>query len=237
MNTNSTYLPEDVNEVVPGSPGGPVEAVKRGVVQAFRTTLNGSSFGSAAEGEIHVEMEYPLEKTHYPSLWVQFSLSDLAPGGMGMGQRETATGNLMQTMIYRGRVTLTLLALSSRERDRMADLIINALSFSRISNPNIITENGYEETFSPLYQEFDKNPYVSITINSDKPNPMGQSISVGTPWAPDTLVYEDAYSFEVIGQFMLITENDGLYRLRRIDIDYEVAPAGTRGDDGEGTWV
>ena len=66
---------------------------------------------------------------------------------------------------------------------------------------------------------------------------MGQSVSVGTPWHADTMVYEDAYSFDVIGQFMLVTENEGLYRLRRIDVDKQIAPRPPEGDDGKGMWL
>lgn len=230
------YAPEDVNREIPGSPGGPIEAVKRGVVQAFRAALTGTTF-TDDNSPVYIEMEYPLEKVHYPGVWVQFSLGDLTPAGHGHQQREPETGNLMQTMMYEGKVTLTLVALSSKERDRLADQIINVLSFSRIASTNVVTENGFIESFSTLYDEFNKNPHVSITINSDKPRPMGQSVSVGTPWHQDTLVYEDAYSFDVIGQFMLVTENEGLYRLRRVDYDYEVAPRPPEGDDGNGKWV
>lgn len=231
------YDPEvDLNKEIPGSPGGPIEAVKRGMVQAFRAALTGASF-TTANSQVHVDMEYPLEKVHYPGVWVQFSLSELAPAGHGHQQRDLETGNLMQTMTYSGRVTLTLVALSSKERDRLSDQIINILSFSRVASPNVLTENGFAESYSTLYEEFDKNPYISITINSDKPRPMGQSVSVGTPWHSDTLVYEDAYAFDVIGQFMLVTENEGLYRLRRIDIDKKIAPREPEGDDGKGQWL
>jgi hypothetical protein len=234
----ASFDPEtDVNAEIPGSPGGPMEAVKRGVVQAFRTVLNGKSFSDPDTDVVHVEMEYPMEKVHYPGLWVQFSLSSVSPAGHGHMLRDQETGDLLQEMMYQGRVTLTLLALSSKERDRLADQIINTLAFSRVSSPNVLTEHGFEESFSPLYDEFNKNPHVSITINSDRPTPMGQSVNVGTPWNPDELVYEDAYAFEVIGQFMLVTTNEGLYRLRRIDINYDYAPLADTGDDGEGRWI
>ncbi|QGJ94897.1 hypothetical protein SEA_REDWATTLEHOG_37 [Gordonia phage RedWattleHog] len=233
----ASFDPEkDVNKPIEGSPGGPVEAVKRGVIQAFRVALNGSTFNDDSS-PVYVEMEYPLEKVHYPGVWVQFSLTSLSPAGHGHLFRDPDSGDLLQEMVYQGRVTLTLVALSSRERDRLADLIINTLSFSRVSSPNVITENGYQETFSPLYDEFNKNPHVSISINSDRPNPMGQAVNVGTPWDPDTLVYEDAYSFEVLGQFMLVTSNEGLYRLKRVDINYDFAPRPPAGDDGEGAWI
>lgn len=236
--SSSTFDPEtDPNMVVPGSPGGVIEAVKRGVITAFRSALTDTSISNESD-QIHVDLEYPLEEASYPGIWVQFSLSDLTTSGMGMLQRDPESGALMQQFRYEGRVTLTLVALTSIERDRLADRVISMLAFSRVPSPNLFTENGFQESYSSLYAEFDANPYLSITINSDKPRPGGQSVTVGVPWDQGQLAYEDAYSFEVVGEFMLVTENDGLYRLSRVEINKEIAPRPPADDDdGKGKWI
>lgn len=233
----ASFEQDPPNEVHPGSPGGPIEAVKRGVITAFRSAINKSSIVSESD-RVHVDMEYPNDKANYPAIWVQFSLSKLVTSGIGMLQRDPESGDLMQQMRYEGRVTLTLVALTSLERDRLADEMVSILSFSRIPSTNLFTENGFVESYSTLYEEFDRNPFLSMSINSDMPRPGGQSVTVGTPWDPDQLAYEDSYSFEVVGEFMLVTANEGLYRLKRVDYDAQIAPRQPDlGEDGNGPWI
>jgi hypothetical protein len=39
-----------------------------------------------------------------------------------------------------------------------------------------------------------------MTFDRDTLQPQGQSVNVGTPWGSDELVYDDGYSFQVVGQ-------------------------------------
>lgn len=208
------------NDVLPGSSGGVIEAVKRGVVTAFRSALTGTSL-SQTKRDIHVDMEYPVEQTNYPGIWVQFSLSELQPSGIGHAMKDTETGGTVQQWSYKGRVSLTLLAMSSIERDRIADHIITTFAFSRVSG---VDDTGlYSESYSDLFQAFNDNPYLSMTINADSLKPGGQSITVGTPWDESQLVYEDNYAFELQGEFQMVSVPDGGIILRRVDIYPEIA--------------
>lgn len=218
-----TFTEERVNEPLPGAPTGVIEAVKRGVVVATRRALNDTSLSQdPAVGDINVDMEYPAEKTQYPSVWVQFSLSSLKPSGMGMMVTDRTSGDTMQQYQYQGRVSMTLLALTSLERDRIADVLISTLAFSQKVDANtVITKGTPREGFSSFYDELADNPHLSITVNSDDLNPGGQSVTVGTPWDPDQIVYEDAYSFNVLGEFQLVTTNGGLYRITKVLIEPE----------------
>ena len=75
-------LVESVNQVLPKSEGGLIEAVKRAVIGALRETLVGSSL--RYEGRpVYVDLEYPLEPTQYPGIWVQFSPTKLQRAGIG----------------------------------------------------------------------------------------------------------------------------------------------------------
>lgn len=219
------FAEDRVNDVFPGNGNGLIEAVKTGVIVALRTALTGTSLTSSSNS-IHVDMEYPKELVNYPGIWVQFSLNTLRPSGIGMMVEDRESGDTLQQFTYTGRVSLTLVALTSLERDRLADHIISMLAFSRVPNPRLLTENGKGESFSSLYEEFDRNPYVSMTVNSDEPKPGGQSVTVGVPWDETQLAYEDQYSFDVLGEFMLVTTNEGFYRLSRIDIYHEAMLGG-----------
>ena len=96
--------------------------------------------------------------------------------------------------MYEGRVTLLVVALSSIRRDRISDKLITTLAFAA-REENI---RGVPQANSFL-DSLESYPYVSIAVNTDVIVPGGQSITVGTPWDPDTLVYEDSYSFNIIG--------------------------------------
>lgn len=227
------FREEQIVDPQPGSTGGLIEAVKTGVIVALRKTLTGTSMSNSSN-RIHVEMDYPMVKEKYPGIWVQFSLASLQPSGMGMVLRDPESGDRLQQFMYRGRVTIVVVALSSIERDRISDFLISMLSFSRIPDPRLFTENGVQENFSDLYAELDANPHLSMTVNSDQPTPGGQSVTVGVPWNPNELAYEDAYSFEVVGEFQLLTSNEGLHRLRRVDVLPEI---GMHGTYRPGDWV
>lgn len=197
---------------LPRSAGGFVEAVKRGVITALRTTLTGASFGEDSESEVYVDMEYPAKVENYPGIFVQFSTSVLQPSGMA---HETITedGKHIKQWYYEGRVSLLVLALSSLERDRIADVIISEFAFQDTDrNP----ETG--ESKSSLFSTLEASPYVTIGINSDALRPSGQSITVGTPWNPEQLVYEDNYGFDIIGEFQQTRDSTGLVTLGRIDV-------------------
>lgn len=216
------FRDDQLIEPFSGSTGGLIEVFKRGVITALRTAITGTSLSSTVGSEIHVDMEYPMEKEKYPGIWVQFSLSDLQPSGIGMVLTDRDSGDRIQQFMYQGRVTLVVVALSSLERDRISDFLISMLAFSRIPNPRLYTENGVQESFTDLYSALDANPHLSVTVNSDRPRPGGQTTTVGVPWSPNLLAYEDAHSFEVLGEFQLVTTSDGLYRLERIDIEPEI---------------
>lgn len=211
----SDFVP---NQTFPGNQGGPIEAAKRGVVMALRQTVNGTTLSD--EGNIRVDMEYPSREESYPSIWVQFSLTRLK--NAGMGHEHYTDEGLVREWMYEGKVNLTLLFLSSKERDQMSDALITIFAFSRpastLSTHNVIVEREGGSEYSSFFSSLDDNQYLSMTLNSDEIRPGGQSINVGTPWDPDTLVYEDNYSFDVMGQFETVIDDTGLYRVRRVDL-------------------
>lgn len=207
-----------LNQVFPGNQGGPIEAAKRGVIMALRQTINGSTLSD--QGTVRIDMEYPSREESYPSIWVQFSLTKLV--NAGMGHEQWTDEGLVREWMYDGRVNLSLLFLSSKERDQMSDALITIFAFSRSASAlptqgvTVQREGGFE--YSNFFSSLDENPYLSMTLNSDELRPGGQSVNVGTPWDPDTLVYEDSYSFEVMGQFETVIDDTGLYRIRRVQL-------------------
>lgn len=217
---------ERYNSTLPFSAGGVIEAVKRGIMVALRQAFEHTSLETPGQGPISIDFEYPLTQQDYPGIWVQFSLTDLRRVGIAHEVliQEGGVWCPVQEWSFSGRVTLTIVALTSLQRDQLADALITVLAFSRPAqlpapaDGGIITKTG-EDTrqFRQLMQSIADNPYVSMTINSDTILPGGQGVSQGTPWAQEVLAYEDNYSFDLIGQFNIVFRNDGTYELQRVE--------------------
>lgn len=197
--TEPTYAPPEMpplNEQLPRSPGGIVETIKRAVVTAMRTAVTGTSLSLDNGRQVHVDLEYPEKETSYPAIWVQLSMRELKNSGIAH-QWTDAEGQVVQQWSFDAEVTLSVIALRSVERDRMSDALITYIAFSR-ATPG-----------SSLYRALAENPTVSMTINSDQIVSGGQSTTVGVPWDPDKLAYEDNYRFSMHGQFQSVHTPEG----------------------------
>ena len=219
------------NAPFPGAGGsGMIETVKRAVMNALREALSGTSLNHLVNGtEVTIDMEYPIEKESYPGIWVQFSFNEIVQAGIGheLLIREVITEATPTTpevvswepireFQFKGRVTLTIVALTSLERDRLADAVITMLAFSR--PPETVLSNPNEDTrqFRQLITSLSENPYVSISINHDQIMPGGQAMTTGVPWDEEIPGYEDTYSFDILGQTNIVFKHDGTYSLRNI---------------------
>lgn len=219
------------NAPMPGAGGaGMIETVKRAVMGALRDALSGSRLNNVVDGgDVTIDMEYPIQKEHYPGVWVQFSFQEIVQAGIGhepllrtvLAEATEATPEVVswepvREFQFRGRVTLTIVALTSLERDRIADAVITMLAFSR--PPSTVLTDPTEDTrqFRQLISGLASNPYVSITINHDQIIPGGQAMTTGVPWDEEIPGYEDTYSFDILGQTNIVFRNDGTYTLRNV---------------------
>lgn len=224
-------LPDDaaakrVNAEFPGgTPGGMIETVKRAVVVALRDALTGTGLDDAVSGStIHVDMEYPLTKEKYPGVWVQFSFTKITNAGVGQElishmvehpgtPDERVNWEPIREFIFEGRVSLTVVALTSIERDRISDAVVTMLMFSR-PNEAVITDTTRDaKLFRQFISTLTANPYVSLAANLDMVAPGGQTTNVGVPWDPERLSYEDTYTFDLTGQSNIVIRHDGTYTL------------------------
>lgn len=129
-----------VNEILDGSPGGFIEAVKRTLVVSLRRAFTDSGL-SLNDSRLHVDMEYPDEQASYPAAWVQFSFTNLTDSGLGHIESikgENGEIGEVRQWRYEGQVTITFMALSSLDRDRISDKFISIYSFSDIGDPRLL---------------------------------------------------------------------------------------------------
>lgn len=224
-----------VNTPLPrAAEGGLVETIKRAVVTAVREALDGSGMtviNTSADKRppgntvVCVDLEYPMKEVHYPGIWVRFSTSSIKRAGIDheiLTQEDDGTWCPVQEWEVQGRVTLTVVALKNKDCDRLADVLISMLAFSRPPDRMLTDPERDIKQHRALKTALAENSHVSLTLNTDLLYPSGQTTNVGAPWQPDILVYEDGYSFDILGQFNVKFRHDGLYTLSRVDIAPEM---------------
>lgn len=216
-----------ITEPVPGSEGGLIEAVKRAVTQALREAITNTGMSLVGtDSKVTVNLEYPIEEESYPGIWVQFSVTNLTRAGLSHElwlKDDDDNWIPMQEWMFQGRVTLNIVALSNKERDRISDAVITMFAFSR--TPDLVLTDPARDTkqYRSFLTQIEQNPYVSMVINTDVLGSGGQSAQMGMlPWQQDILVYEDTYTFDLLGQFNILFKNDGWYTLRRVDVNAEM---------------
>lgn len=229
--TEPVDLAKKSNTPYPGAGGsGMIETVKRAVMNALREALTGTTLNQMVNGsQISIDMEYPIQKENYPGIWVQFSFQEIVQAGLGHEpllrtvvveatetEPEQVNWEPIREFQFKGRVTLTIVALTSLERDRIADAIITTLAFSRPPETVITRPNEDTKQFRQLIESLANNPHVSMTINHDQIIPGGQAMTTGVPWDDQIPGYEDTYSFDILGQTNIVFRNDGTYSLMNV---------------------
>lgn len=207
-----------LNEPLPRawSEGGIIESVKRAVVTGVRNAFASSTLGTVDGSQFYIDIEYPTDTTKYPGVWVQFAVQNLARAGIAMEtwtKDDRGEWGAIHEWSFDGRITLTIAALSSKDRDRLADTVIAQLAFAR--PPDLVIRDPRKDAkqMKGLITTLDENPYVSMTLNTDIVTSGGQTVTSGTPWATNILLYEDNYSIGCHGQFNMRFSYDGIYEL------------------------
>jgi hypothetical protein len=195
------------------------------IVMALRDALQKTTLFDPGQA-VYIDLEYPMRQVQYPGIWVQFSTTKLNRSGIGhevtVQDPDTGVWSFVQEWTFLGRVTLTIAALRSIDRDRLADALIANIAFARPPNLLLTQPQADTKQYRSLITALDENPYVSMTLNTDTIVPGGQTISMGTPWKDDELTYEDNYSFDLVGQFNLQFSHDGVYSLAAIEPNLSV---------------
>ena len=217
-------LPDPSTQVIESLPrawsqGGMIEAVKRCVVTGLRDQFNNSSLNGDKDQPFYIDIEYPTDVVKYPGIWVQFSISRLARSGLAMEtwtQDAEGKWGAIRQWDFSGNITLTIAALTSKDRDRLADSVVSQLAFARSEDLMLYNPTTNTNQMRGLIAALDSNPYVAMTLNTDTIASGGQTVTSGTPWAQNILLYEDSYSVSCQGTFNLRYGYDGVYTLTEI---------------------
>lgn len=195
--------------VEPGPTLGPTEGIKTAIVSALR---NGITDGVERHDPLaklrdNVTMEYPMKKGQWPALWVGFSVRKLTATGINNDIFQGENEGTYKLWHFEGIATVTILALSNVERDRIADSFIRMYAF-----------HGHHSSKNKFWNTLAEQPYVYITAQKGELKPGGQSEGPGMspPWDGSVLGYSDSYSFDLVGQFASSTYTGKLIRISEI---------------------
>lgn len=179
--------------------------LKTAVTEALGSVFTDSHPNPDFRGENKplVSIEYPIEKAHYPGIWVQYADdSEITIAGIGHVEQvvDEVGGTVGQASRWKfsGSVTMTIVTLSSLERDRLFDEVVRIYVGARF-NPEL----------SSFRTRIESNDLIAINANFDDIEPFGDAAPMGTPWGTDEIIYEVSLRFDVIGEFMtdtLVTE-------------------------------
>ena len=187
-----------------------LQETKHILTQALKDTFD-EEFPDEQFRGLHISIEYPGEAQNYPGVWVDFEPRG-ALENVGITHKEHSepaddgTKTTFRRWRFQGMGLYTCVAMSSLERDKLHDEIINVWAFG---------------TESPETSQFrvsiENNDFIAMNMDFDQIEYMGaMGASAGTPWGTDDVVYEVTLGLEVVGEFVSAGDAKGLYPLREI---------------------
>jgi hypothetical protein len=191
--------------------------LKAAVVEALESVFTDAHPNPDFRGDNKplVSIEYPVEQSHYPGIWVQYA-DDAELSIAGIGHVEQTVDEVNDRVIscsrwtFSGSVTMTIVALSSYERDRLFDEVVRAFVGARF-NPALAT----------FRDKIESNDLIAVNANFDDLEPLGDATPMGTPWGTDEIIYEISCRFDVRGEFLTDQLNTELVPLAKVTfIDY-----------------
>lgn len=180
--------------------------LKRAIAESLQNAFNKHPDSSLAKSKIGIE--YATDRADFPAIVVKFYERSIKNAGVGhqeWGPSPDVPGRWIKYFhrIYHGDIEFEILALSSLDRDKMVDALIEVLMGE-------VSPEG--ETFlTRLYSDIGKTPYSQwhfLTLNTDEITGQGER-EENAPWlVEDVLMYTVAYRMPMLGQFYSMTPRE-----------------------------
>lgn len=173
-----------------------VVPLKTLLIQAARTTFD-DQYPVAEFRNARFGLEYPVDAQQYPSIWVDYDdTQPLLRAGIGHLEHLSPVDGVTPVAPYtrwrfQGYVSLTVVAMTSLERDRLYDELVRVVAFGN--------EDGVIGRFRTTITS---NNLIAATLNTDKIDARGNAAAPGTPWGTDEIMYEKSLNLEIIGEFV-----------------------------------
>lgn len=143
---------------------------------------------------INVSIECPVSNANLPCFWINYEDTDsLRVAGIGHEELSYAEGEFSRHTRWRfsGSITVTAMAMTSRERDMLYDELVRVFAFGRYTEPT----NQFRE-------HIESNDLIAMNINFDEIRPSGDNAGMGTPWDTQEMLYEKSVTLDVQGEFI-----------------------------------
>jgi hypothetical protein len=183
--------------------------LKTMLVEALKETFD-EHYPVADLRGVHVSIEYPIEKMHYPGIWVDYDdVEKLRIAGVDHKEYDEVHDpegfEPFTRWKFSGYASYTVTALTSWERDRLYDELVTTFAFGR-QNPDRSRFRRYIED----------NDFIAANFDFDEIEPRGNVAAPGTPWGTDEIIYERTVNMEIIGEFVADNDNGTLLPLSQI---------------------
>lgn len=149
--------------------------------------------------DLHVDIEYPLEQSNYPGIWVDFETTGPVQNA-GIGHVEiadTVDEDDNPAFAAYGRWTFsgygvwTMVALTSFERDYLYDEMLRVLAFG-----------GQLAATKQFREAIEGNDFIGLEAIWDQVNVSTPTAIPGTPWGTEDIIYETTVRIAMVGEFV-----------------------------------
>lgn len=162
------------------------------------------SAGNKLSG-VSVTVENPTDLVQYPSVVVRWLEQSVENAGVGhieyIYDSDNSATVPFRHAYYRGQIELGIYALSSVDRDLVADSLVQLMRM-----PDMATYT--QQYFNQIFNDDDNSNTLNyINVDTDRILPVGESVSQ-VPWlAENALQYKGGYRSNVFGEFYSLPPN------------------------------
>ncbi len=204
-----------------------VAPLKTLLVEALQLTFD-VSYPEAEFRGVHIGQDYPVDPQGYPAVWVDWNdTQPLLKAGVAHVETEhPVTGTEIAPFTrwrFQGYVSITTVAMTSLERDRLFDEMVRVVAF------------GEQDTVVGRFKSrIASNDLIGATLNTDRIEVQGSAAAPGTPWGTDELMYERSLNLELVGEFIPNPSTGVLVPLSAIKIIMEEELPGEEAFESDG---
>lgn len=145
-----------------------------------------------------VTIEHPIDEIQWPAIYVQFRPTITQYTGLNPDQfsaQYDEAGNIIGWQqvrhgYFEGAFDLQILAMSSEERDKIWETVVN-----------FFIANTMSPSSTAFYNSLEQNDLLGITFMQGSVLQVGDTVSPGTPWSPEELTYETTLRIKCVGEF------------------------------------
>lgn len=185
-------------------------ALKTAIVEALRATFD-SDFTDSPKPR-KVSIEYAEDRQDWPFILVQVHVNTVSWTGLYPDIEVLSPGGdsvqVVREGMFDGTCDLSVYALTSEERDRIWDHLVQLFLMGRTRTPT-----------NDFFSTIQTHDLIALTVQEGEVRPIGDSIGMGTPWDPEALTYEATLQIAFTGQFFADETTRTLLPLSTVSVE------------------